>query len=81
MEGASILNHHNRIQLLREYEQECYSVCFYLLKDESLAWKAAETAIMHLYRDEAFLVCFDEVDRKKKLRKTALSCSLQTLSS
>ncbi|MGN7453617.1 hypothetical protein ACTHPH_02245 [Paenibacillus pasadenensis] len=41
-----------RILRLRQSEQECYSVCYYLLGDERLAVQAAQQALCELFRSE-----------------------------
>lgn len=66
-----------RIALLRQHETECYSICFYLLQDESLALRAAEAAMLKLYRSDAFCRSADAAERRRLVRKAALSCAFR----
>jgi len=67
-----------RAAVLRNYEDECYQICYYLLQQESLALKAASKVVYDLFLDELF---FDrDQDRQRKLMqhaaiKAALSVS------
>ncbi|MFC0214132.1 hypothetical protein ACFFK0_17020 [Paenibacillus chartarius] len=39
---------------LRRYEVDCYNICYYLLKNDSAAAKAACQTLLDLYVDESF---------------------------
>ncbi len=41
-----------RVNIVRQYEVHCYSVCYYLLQDEKLAVMAAQEVVARLLQDE-----------------------------
>jgi predicted DNA-binding protein (MmcQ/YjbR family) len=43
-----------RINIGRQYEEHCYSLCYYLLQDEKLAIKAAQEVMKRLIENDSF---------------------------
>ncbi|MCM3745793.1 hypothetical protein M3223_00355 [Paenibacillus pasadenensis] len=60
----------DRIHSLRAAEQQCYSICMHLLKDEQLAVKAAQEALFELY-------CEDTVANRELVKKIAIRHALK----
>ena len=65
-----------RINKLREYEQDCYSICYYVLQCEKSACEAAKDALCRLYQSERFFA-EDPVAVQQALRNVSIACALQ----
>ncbi|WP_155985642.1 hypothetical protein [Paenibacillus gorillae] len=46
----------NKIAILRDYEQYCYQVVYYLIQDEAAAAAATCNALLSIYVNEAFFL-------------------------
>ncbi|MDF2964182.1 MAG: hypothetical protein K0S39_5917 [Paenibacillus sp.] len=60
-----------KVELLRQYESYCYQITYFLLKDCHLANKAAEQALLVLYKQDEWFRMPDSA-RLNKVKQTAL---------
>ena len=67
-----------RINIGRQYEIQCYSVCYYLLQDEKLAVKAAQEVMTRLIRDDHFRN-ESKLSIEQYIKKEAMKQSLQII--
>ncbi|CAG7629014.1 hypothetical protein ACFQI7_15695 [Paenibacillus allorhizosphaerae] len=65
-----------RITILKECEQDCYSICYYLLQCEKMACEASQNALYRLFQTNRFFVQ-DSETVKEMLRKESIRCALQ----
>lgn len=65
-----------RIKVLRNFETECFQICFYLLNNERLATRASKQALINIFNNDE---CFaGDVNRQKTLlRRFAMRSSLE----
>lgn len=82
---SNVLDHHieinelsSKADILKQYENHCFQVCYYLLHCEKKAFEASLASIEHLFSDTNFF-CKEEVDQLKAVRKTAMHYSLAML--
>lgn len=66
----------DRISFLKKYENDCYSICYYLLQSEKMACEAAKKALFNLSRCESFFAANSQTVREL-LRKEAMKSALQ----
>lgn len=69
-----------RLHVLRNYENFCYQVCFYLLQNEALATESAKQALLELYKHADFFNCSNN-EKKDIIYKFAVKKSLQATAS
>ncbi|WP_028560052.1 hypothetical protein [Paenibacillus pinihumi] len=60
----------SKIKILKQYEVECFQVCFYLIGEREAAHKAAEETIVDLFACDSFWKA-DNVMRSKAIRSAA----------
>ncbi len=66
-----------RSAILKNHENDCYSICFYLLQCEKLACEAAENALYNLIFCDTYFVS-DSHTQSNLLRKESMKSALQT---
>lgn len=63
-----------RVNIVRQYEVHCYSVCYYLLQDEQQAIKAAQEVMTRLIQDDNFCngsdLCKEQYIKKESLKQS-----------
>ncbi|MBD2845078.1 hypothetical protein IDH44_07735 [Paenibacillus sp. IB182496] len=64
-----------KIEVLREYEKDCYRICYFLLECERRAEDAAKDALYQLCCDASFFVQ-PPAAQKKRVRRTAVEHAL-----
>lgn len=67
-----------RVNIVRQYEVQCYSVCYYLLQDEQLAVMAAQEVVTRLLQDEKICKGSD-LSIKLYIKKEAMKQSLKVI--
>ncbi|MDF2962166.1 MAG: hypothetical protein K0S39_3901 [Paenibacillus sp.] len=67
---------HERISILKKQENDCYSMCFYLLQCEKLACEAAKDALYNLVQSDSFFNA-DCRTQAGLLRKESMMSALQ----
>ncbi len=72
------MNKHDKISILRQYEEYCYQICHYMTQNEQFSSQAAEKALMMIAEDARFYTDSEET-RKKKVKRTSISSSLSCL--
>jgi hypothetical protein len=73
--GGIMVELQQRATLLKSYETECYSVCFYLLQCETKAVEASKQALINIIRDDRFFL-HQEHYRDECVRKAAARASI-----
>ncbi|MBJ6364064.1 hypothetical protein ACFOQM_22840 [Paenibacillus sp. GCM10012307] len=68
----------SKIKILKQYEAECYQVCFYLTDDSEAAGRAAEETIVDLFASATFWSA-DEAVRRKAIRAAAFRRCVELL--
>ncbi|GGF96480.1 hypothetical protein [Paenibacillus abyssi] len=68
-----------RIQCLREAENDCYRICFHLLQSEHCAAEAAKEALLRLYRQDHFFTSASHEQRLKLVKAEAVRSSMDRL--
>lgn len=63
-----------KVATLKQYESECYRICFYLAKNDKTACKAAEEAMVALFSNDDFWLADERKRRKAVHRAAAGSC-------
>lgn len=66
----------SRADCLKQYEEECYSICYYLLQQEESALRASRQALTSLL-DDAEFYRKDAADRQETVRKLSKLWSLR----
>ncbi|WP_270170553.1 hypothetical protein [Paenibacillus sp. SYP-B4298] len=67
-----------KIATLKQYESECYQVCYYLARNDKTACKAAEEAMVTLFTSEDFWTA-DELKRRKAVQRAAMGSCMKLL--
>jgi hypothetical protein len=65
-----------KVGVLRRYEEFCYQVAFYLLKDKKQAESAVEDALVALYKQEVWFKMNDN-ERSAKAKQVSLIMALE----
>jgi hypothetical protein len=63
-----------RFNVLRAYETDCYSICYFLLQCERQAMEAAKSALLQLVHCDTFFEA-DPVNAVQMLRSESIACS------
>ncbi|NTZ17995.1 hypothetical protein EXW96_10570 [Paenibacillus sp. JMULE4] len=66
----------DRISFLKKHENDCYSICYYLLQSEKMACEAAKKALYSLSRCDSFFAENTQAVREL-VRKEAMKSALQ----
>ncbi len=66
-----------RLHALKRLEQECYSVCLYLLEDANAAVAAAKSTLLELYHDEQFWTACETMTSAIMRRRASFHCLRQ----
>ncbi|NOU94428.1 hypothetical protein GC093_14545 [Paenibacillus sp. LMG 31456] len=64
-----------RVAILKNYETECYSLCMYILRCESMALQASKEVLYYLFKCQTFFTQTDD-DRNYSLRKESTRIAL-----
>lgn len=64
-----------RVSVLRKYETDCYSICYYLLDCEEAAAEAAKHTLMSLARFDLFFQA-DAAEAMAMLRKESMKAAV-----
>lgn len=67
----------DRVKALKRLEQECYSLCLYLLENEKAAIDAAKQTLVELFDDKRFWSADDSEQRARLRRKATFHCLQQ----
>jgi hypothetical protein len=63
-----------RVNIVRQYEVQCYSMCYYLLQDEQQAIKAAQEVMTLLIREDALCLgsgmCIEQYIKKESIKQS-----------
>jgi hypothetical protein len=65
-----------RTSILKTFEVDCYSICFYILQCEKLAMEAATKVMLELYLHETFYLQDPEA-KKITLKNTSIKQALE----
>ncbi|MCZ8514038.1 hypothetical protein O9H85_16730 [Paenibacillus filicis] len=65
----------SKIGILKALEVECYSICYYVLQQETLATQASKETMQELWSSESFYLQ-DADHRLKALKQLALRRSM-----
>lgn len=68
-----------RIAVLKQYEEQCFRICFYLVRCEALACEAAKKTLLQLAQWDAFFAAAGP-DQPQILRQESVKQSLHILS-
>ncbi|WP_461479586.1 hypothetical protein [Paenibacillus sp. PvR148] len=66
----------DRITMLKKHENDCYSICLYLLQSEKLACEAAKKALYNLSICDSFFAANPQTV-SELLRKESMRSALQ----
>lgn len=66
----------SRIAVLRELEATCYGICLFLLGNEKSAATAAQSALKHIYGNEAFWSLREKDERESCLKRISTAHAL-----
>jgi len=66
-----------RLSVLKRFETDCYSICFYLLKCEEAAVEAAQYTLSALMRMDSFFDV-DSTEAVTILRKESVKAAIMT---
>ncbi|GGG89349.1 hypothetical protein [Paenibacillus radicis (ex Gao et al. 2016)] len=65
-----------KIEILRDYEQYCYQVVYYLIQDEAAAAAATCNALLSIYANEAFFSS-TQAGQQEVIKQAAMREALQ----
>ncbi|MFF2094305.1 hypothetical protein [Paenibacillus sp. NPDC058174] len=66
----------NKIEILRDYEQYCYQIAYYLVQDEAAAAAATCNTLLSIYANEAFFTS-TQAGQQEAVKQAAMREALQ----
>ena len=64
----------NKVAVMKKLEQDCYSICLYLLNNERDAIDAATRTLTDLFYDESFFAADMREQRTRLKRASVMRC-------